>query len=388
MSLQNDLKSSQEDLRTVATLVGDALSQFTKLFQNEVDLAKAEMGEKLSKVSGAIVYLGAAVVLVVPALVMALFALSAAVTAAGWSEPTSHLIAAVVAVAIAGVSFAVGLKRLDIRNLAPPGDRWPVAKGQGYGQRHGTMTSNQTSFVESLRTAARENPLAAGLIASGALWLLIGNDRLKSAVGEAAATASSTIDQGTRTWQTYSPRLKTTSAPPTAPEMDHVWHSGAEETSRQSRSAVSEATSGAAEAVSEVAGSLKEGFDKGVAYAHENFSRMGNPLPNRHTLERARSSLSDVLEQQPLVLGAIGLAIGAAIAGAFQATEIENDWLGEASETVKEDLSARAKAVAERMGEGLDNHPKSNTSAAGSGSTGPTTDTGKDALVTLVRGDR
>jgi hypothetical protein len=46
-----------------------------------------------------------------------------------------------------------------------------------------------------------------------------------------------------------------------------------------------------------------------------------NPLPDRHTLEWARSSLSDILERQPLVVGAIGLAIGATVAGAFQTSE-------------------------------------------------------------------
>jgi len=42
MSIQNDIRTSQNDLRTISTLLGDALGQFAKLFQNEVDLAKAE----------------------------------------------------------------------------------------------------------------------------------------------------------------------------------------------------------------------------------------------------------------------------------------------------------------------------------------------------------
>ena len=54
MSIQNDIKTSQNDLRTISTLLGDALSQFAKLFQNEVDLAKAELGEKAQQVGGAI----------------------------------------------------------------------------------------------------------------------------------------------------------------------------------------------------------------------------------------------------------------------------------------------------------------------------------------------
>jgi hypothetical protein len=51
--------------------------------------------------------------------VMALFALSAALVAAGWSQPISYLASAILAVVLAGVLFAVGLNRLDTRNLAP-----------------------------------------------------------------------------------------------------------------------------------------------------------------------------------------------------------------------------------------------------------------------------
>ena len=111
--------STQSDLGTISTLLGDALSQFAKLFQNEVDLAKAELGEKLQQVGWAIGFFAAAAVLIIPALVMALFALSAALMEAGWSQPISYLVSAVVAAAVAGALFAVGMNRLDARNLAP-----------------------------------------------------------------------------------------------------------------------------------------------------------------------------------------------------------------------------------------------------------------------------
>ena len=58
-------------------------------------------------------------VLVIPALVMALFALSVALIAAGWSQPISYFTSAIVAAVIAGVLFAIGINRLDARNLAP-----------------------------------------------------------------------------------------------------------------------------------------------------------------------------------------------------------------------------------------------------------------------------
>ncbi|MGY3134872.1 hypothetical protein ACVWZM_005554 [Bradyrhizobium sp. USDA 4501] len=119
MSIQNDIKTSQNDLRTISTLLGDALSQFAKLFQNEVDLAKAEFGEKVQKVGGALVFIVGGAVLVIPALVMALLALSAAMIGAGWSQPLSYLTSAIMAVMIAAVLFAIGINRLDARNLVP-----------------------------------------------------------------------------------------------------------------------------------------------------------------------------------------------------------------------------------------------------------------------------
>jgi membrane protein implicated in regulation of membrane protease activity len=61
----------------------------------------------------------AGAILVIPALVMALFALSAALIAAGWSQPISYLASAVVTAVLAGLLFAVGINRLDARNLAP-----------------------------------------------------------------------------------------------------------------------------------------------------------------------------------------------------------------------------------------------------------------------------
>jgi hypothetical protein len=119
MSIPNDIKTSQDDLRTLSSLFGDALSQLAKLFQNEVDLAKAEIGEKVQRVGGALGFIAGGAILVIPALVMALFALSAALITAGWSQPVSYLISAIVAAMIAAVLFAIGINRLDARNLAP-----------------------------------------------------------------------------------------------------------------------------------------------------------------------------------------------------------------------------------------------------------------------------
>lgn len=119
MSIRNDIETSQNDLRAISSLLGNALSQFSKLFQNEVDLAKAEFGDKIQKAGGALGFIAGGAVLIIPALVMALFALSSALISAGWSQPVSYLASAIIAAVLAGVLFAIGINRLDARNLAP-----------------------------------------------------------------------------------------------------------------------------------------------------------------------------------------------------------------------------------------------------------------------------
>ena len=111
--------NTKTDIRTISHLFGDALSQFAKLFQNEVDLAKAEFGEKVQQIGSAVGLIAAGAVLVIPAIVMALFALSAALIAAGWSQSVAYLISAIVTAVLAAVLFAVGVNRLDARHLAP-----------------------------------------------------------------------------------------------------------------------------------------------------------------------------------------------------------------------------------------------------------------------------
>jgi len=111
--------STKDDLLSISALVGDALLQFNKLIQNEIELAKAELAEKVEQVGGALGLLAAGAVLVMPAIVMALFALSAALIDNGWSQPTAYLVSALLASVVAAILLAIGMHRLDARHLKP-----------------------------------------------------------------------------------------------------------------------------------------------------------------------------------------------------------------------------------------------------------------------------
>ncbi|AMA55734.1 hypothetical protein [Bradyrhizobium sp. CCGE-LA001] len=205
------------------------------------------------------------------------------------------------------------------------------------------MSSTRTGFIDNLVTAARENPLAAALIGGGALWLLAGDQRLKTVARSAAEAVAPVADIRTSGFRSAASAVKQTVAPPTAPDMDEDGSLGVGETLRG-------ASASASDAVSQAADSVKDRFDEGVAFAQEQFSKLGN----KDAMNSAKSSLADMLENQPLVLGVMGMAIGAAVAGAFRTSEIENQYIGEVSDDVKADLGRRAGAVSQALREASD----------------------------------
>ena len=208
------------------------------------------------------------------------------------------------------------------------------------------MSNTQGSFVDSVITAARENPIAAALIGGGALWLLIGSEKLRSAASITSTTFPSS-DTATRRQKSARSRYEATPAPPTAPEMDHEGSFGLGETLHDARTATSDA-------VSKAADQMKDRFDEGTDYAWDMIGQLDEILPGKETFTRAQSSLADLLDRQPLVLGAIGLAVGAAVAGAFQSSDLENEWVGEYSDSVKGELNERAGAVSQSVREAAD----------------------------------
>jgi hypothetical protein len=211
------------------------------------------------------------------------------------------------------------------------------------------MNGSQGSFLDGLSAAARENPLAAALIGGGALWLLIGSDKLKNAAGSITSATAPIADLGARaqtsafsSWEDSYGSMRNRASR----MQDEASHT-VNETVSMARTAASDAMSGAAETMS-------ERFDEGVAGAREMFDRVGRALPRKETLRQAQSSLSDFLERQPLVLGAVGLAIGATVAGALAKSSLEDEWVGDLSDGLKADLKERAGAVSQSVREASD----------------------------------
>ena len=195
------------------------------------------------------------------------------------------------------------------------------------------ISEKGSDFVRDLGDAARRNPISAALIGMGVLWLFTGGrttervgdpvrsagfDRIPDAAGNALDAARSTL------------------------------RSGAETVGDRVSSATESLRDGGAAGLDRVARAGSEYADAAYGYA-QNIPDAGGTLFNT-----ARDNLSELLRAQPLALGAIGLAIGAGIAAALPATDVEAEYLGEASDTLKEQAAGfateqvnRAATVAE-----------------------------------------
>jgi len=105
--------------RSIPDLVSDAFAQLAKLVGNEFDLARAELADKAAQVGRAAALIGAGAIILMPALVLLLFAVASALMRSGLSEPVSYLITGVGAAVVSGALIATGLNRLSGNALKP-----------------------------------------------------------------------------------------------------------------------------------------------------------------------------------------------------------------------------------------------------------------------------
>jgi hypothetical protein len=187
--------------------------------------------------------------------------------------------------------------------------------------------------VDRLNAAIRDNPLAAGLIGAGLAWMLMGGAKgfgvmagaAKDAVGmagSAAATAGGAVAGGV-----------TKAASATAAGL---------------KSAASDMAGSVASLVPDIPDTdraFEAGADAGATVGNRINSAAA---AGREYGAAIQSRLSESLEKQPLLLGAIGLAIGAGIASTFATTAVESELMGEQGLAVREKLQGLADDVTDR----------------------------------------
>ena len=194
--------------------------------------------------------------------------------------------------------------------------------------------SGVTQYFSNLGACAKENPMPLALVGVGLAWLMATNTRYSGGApyGYAppeSAGSMSAMGEGLK-------------------ESASGMASEAREKMGQARQTLSDAAQSARErfhdarqSVSDTAQSARESWNQtrrritDTAYtARETLMRGADTAKLQY--ERARSGYDWMVREQPLALGAIGIALGALMAAATPRTRAENEWMGEASDRLAE----------------------------------------------------
>ncbi|RVT84201.1 phage holin family protein [Rhodobacteraceae bacterium CCMM004] len=111
--------SDETDNRSTPSLIADVMTHLSTLVRKEVDLARTEVNENLSRAGVAVGMIAGAAIIVLVALNVLAAALVAALTELGLDAGWASLIVGVALAAIAFGMMMKGLNDLKLQSLAP-----------------------------------------------------------------------------------------------------------------------------------------------------------------------------------------------------------------------------------------------------------------------------
>lgn len=203
-----------------------------------------------------------------------------------------------------------------------------------------TYSSNSSArgFFEDLQGAVQANPLPAALIGMGALWMLMGGGRTTAAAALVSGGAARAADA-------LAPvaRSVATGVGAIAEGVSNA-ASSATNAVAETLGSASEAASSATDRATSSAASTANDAQRSVRDTTARMAQSGTAFANS-----AQANLADTFERQPLLVGVIGLAIGAAIATAFPTTRLEEEYIGETAA----DVTKKVQTIAKQQGEAL-----------------------------------
>lgn len=194
--------------------------------------------------------------------------------------------------------------------------------GQLLDQALSYTKGNGGEFFGNLATTIKSNPLPTVLTSVGLLWLMMGQNRSPGT----ASAGSSSGHLGER-----------------VSDMAHSVtdsfgdaKSRIEETARRMKDKAGQVTDKAGELTDKVS----DTFSTTARQLNQGSHDINDTLHQQ--AHKAQSGFNYLLQEQPLALAAIGIALGAALGAALPVTERENRMMGEASD----ELTGKAKNLA------------------------------------------
>lgn len=246
--------------------------------------------------------------------------------------------------------------------------------------------SGGNEMVQNLGRQLRDNPMPALLIGAGIAWMMLGS---RSSANAYTSPSSTTYSQPPRPLSGTTPHGPETrhlaGAPAYVPAGSTATSSYTSSSSTSSsgpglgdrvtgamhdaRDGVSSAASGLYERASDAAGRVGEAASAawesatdaaGSAQARMSDARMRASdaayYQSRALREQGRQGLDYVVRDQPLILGAIGIAVGAAVGALIPNTEAENRLMGETRDRLADQARDLAEEGYERVSQVASQH--------------------------------
>lgn len=263
----------------------------------------------------------------------------------------------------------------ELRDKASPGQLFEQALGYA-------RDSGGADFARNLGQQVRDNPLPLLLIGAGIGWLMLSDNR-----PGASRPAASAEPRGAQPATAYLGQPYPASAPP-RPSIARVYGGAQQESTGEmagpsladragdladeAKDRIGGVVGGLRDSLSGAAGRAGDMGDsafQSVASAGTAVAEGADAVAARARMaandardgvgelaDSARQGLGWLLREQPLVLGAIGLAVGAAVGAVLPGTSTENRLMGETRDDLVEKSAATAQAGYERVKEAAGEH--------------------------------
>jgi gas vesicle protein len=202
-------------------------------------------------------------------------------------------------------------------------------------------TRNAKNWRSSLVRTVKENPIPSALVGLGLGWLLFQNN--DDEFTEYAEEDYRYVPHGYDYQRAYYPDY------PTAAETGLVEQAQnrVAETAEDVKDTVSETVSHTKEKVGELASQTQEKVDDLTHQAQQQARRL--QYTTKRQMRQARRGFWQMMDDNPLAVGAVVLAAGAVVGLSLPKTQMEDEWMGEQRDRLVDQVQTTAKQTVEKV---------------------------------------
>lgn len=264
-----------------------------------------------------------------------------------------------------------------------------LTPGQLFDQALAYTRGNGGEFFQNLGTTVKNNPVPTVLAGLSLAWLAMNQNRpiaprrvnegpsLMDRASAAASKVGQVVDSAKEQLRGAADSVTTRA-------------SAVKDSVTSSASSVKNSVASGASSVKDKATTWRDGASDRLSQGSERLNHGAHDLTHqaKTTGVQVKGQFEHLLQEQPLVLAAVGLALGAAFGAALPSTRHENRLLGKTSDRLTEQVKSKAREVKETVkseaGAAVE-QVQGNDSDAGSTSKGNASGNGYDGAAHVGR---